>query len=341
MKALAITRALPADHPQCFVEIDVPDPVPGPRDLLVRVKAVSVNPVDTKVRRRRDPSQTDPQILGWDASGIVEAVGREVSLFRAGDEVFYAGDITRPGSNAGLQAVDERIVGGKPRRLSHAEAAALPLTALTAWEMLFERLRIPRGGSAACGRSLLILGGAGGVGSIAIQLARRLGAVRVIASASRPESAAWCRDLGAEATINHQGEWPEELAGLGFPPVEFIACLNDTAGHWERMAQAIAPLGTICSIVECGAPLDLDLLKSRSAAFAWEFMFTRSMFQTEDMVEQHRILTEVARLVDEGQLQSTVGEVLGALNPANLAAAHLRLESGRTIGKLVLTNDQG
>jgi zinc-binding alcohol dehydrogenase family protein len=292
------------------------------------------------VRQRRDPERTEPQVLGWDAAGVVENAGAEVSLFRSGDEVYYAGDITRQGSNAEFQLVDERIVGRKPARLSFAEAAALPLTTITAWETLFERMKIPPGSpDASQGGTLLILGGAGGVGSIAIQLAKRLAGMRVIASASRPESAKWCRSLGADATIDHRGDWLEELKALGCETVDHIACFNDTDSHWQRMSEAIVPQGSICSIVETEAPLDLNLLKSKSAAFVWEFMFTRSMFRTPDMIEQHRLLSRVADLLDQGKLRTTLTGTLGALTPGNLSEAHRRLESGSSIGKLVLTLD--
>jgi NADPH2:quinone reductase len=338
MKAIVITRRLPLDDPQCFVEIDLPVPEPGPRDLLVRVKAVSVNPVDYKVRRRRAPADTKPAILGWDAAGVVESVGSETTLFKPGDAVFYAGDITRPGSNAEFQLVDERIAGRKPSKLSFAEAAALPLTSITAWETLFDRFRVPlEHPASADDRVLLILGGAGGVGSIAIQLARQLSRITIIATASRPESSAWCRKLGAHHVVNHLGDWPAEMKQLGYPEADYIACFNDTITHWERMAAAIRPQGLICSIVEAGQQFDLNLIRSKSAGFLWELMFTRPMYQTKDMIEQHRLLNRVAELLDAGRLQTTLRETLGPMTPANVAEAHRRLESNRTIGKLVLT----
>ncbi|MGH8046140.1 MAG: zinc-binding alcohol dehydrogenase family protein, partial [Chthoniobacterales bacterium] len=253
MKAIGITAALPADHPECFATLDLPTPEPGPRDLLVKVHAVGVNPVDTKVRRAHDGKS--PRVLGWDAAGVVEAVGSEVTMFAPGGAVYYAGDITRPGSNAEYQLVDERIVGRKPASLSFAEAAALPLTTITAWEALFHRMGIEE---AVSGKKLVIVGGAGGVGSIAIQLAKHLTSLHVTATASRPESAAWCRELGADATVDHRGDWAAEL---GADSIACIACFNDTDGHWERMARAVAPQGVICSIVENSAPLALGLLK--------------------------------------------------------------------------------
>jgi len=328
VKAIAIVAALPADHPECFVSLEQAIPEPGPRDLLVKIHAVAVNPVDTKVRRAHEGKA--PRVLGWDAAGVVEAVGGEATLFKPGDEVYYAGDITRPGSNAEYQLVDERIVGRKPRSLSFAEAAALPLTTITAWEALFHRMGIAE---AETNGTLVIVGGAGGVGSIAIQLAKQLTALRVVATASRPESAAWCRELGADATVDHRGDWAAEL---GANSVDYIACFNDTDGHWERMARAVAPQGAICSIVENSAPIELGLLKSKSATFAWEFMFTRSMFRTPDMIEQHSLLNRVSELVDAGRIRTTLGAEPLPLTPANLAAAHRGLESGRSIGKTVL-----
>ncbi len=337
MRAIAIVRKLPLDDPRCFVEIELPVPEPGPHDVLARVKAVSVNPVDYKVRRRRDAADTNPRVLGWDAAGVVEAVGSDVSLFKPGDDIYYAGDITRVGSNAEFQLVDERIVGRKPSSLSFAEAAALPLTSITAWETLFDRFQIPLGEpTATVGRTLLILGGAGGVGSIAIQLARQLTGLRVIATASRPESSAWCRELGSQYVINHHGDWPAELKQIGLPGVNYIACFNDTIAHWERMAAAIQPQGLICSIVEASQQFDLNLIRSKSAGFVWELMFTRPTYQTQDMIEQHRLLDRVAAMVDAGRLRTTLRETLGPLTPVNLAEAHRRLESGQTIGKLVL-----
>ena len=335
MKAFAVTRALDADHPECFEELTLAVPEPRPHDILVKVKAVSVNPVDTKVRRRKSES-AEPQILGWDAAGIVEAIGSEVSLFQPGEQVYYAGDLTRAGSNAEYQLVDERIVAHKPKSLSFAEAAALPLTALTAWESFFDRLDITEGES---GKSLLILGGAGGVGSIGIQLAKNLTKLKIIASASREESAAWCRQLGADAIVNHRGDWAAELKTLGFDTVDYIACFNNTDEHWDRMSAAITPQGAICAIVDNVEPIRLNTLKSKSAKFAWEFMFTRSMFKTDDMIEQHDILAHVAELVDAEKIVTTLNEPPVELTCANLAAAHAKLESGSMVGKLVLTLD--
>ncbi|QJE97788.1 zinc-binding alcohol dehydrogenase family protein [Luteolibacter luteus] len=337
MKAVAITQKLPLDHPGCFVTIDLPDPVPGPQDLLVRVKAVGINPVDYKQRNARKEDETAPRILGWDAAGIVEAVGSEVTSFRPGDEVYYAGDVTRPGSNAELQLVDRRIAAKKPDSLGFPEAAALPLTAVTAWESLFDRLGLTPGDlQEGKDKTLLILSGAGGVGSIGIQLAAVLTGFTVIATASRPETVQWCYKMGAHHVIDHSGDWPAELEKLGFKTVDYIACFADTTAHWKAMAQAIVPQGKITAIVESAEVPDIGLLKSKSVAFIWEFMFTRSMFQTPDMVAQHDMLKEVATLVDAGRIRTTMTKNGGTLSPQTLTAAHQEQEAGKMIGKQVL-----
>lgn len=335
MKAVGLTRYLPIDDPQSLVDVEIATPVPEGHDLLVKVAAISVNPVDAKVRAPKDKVEPATRVLGWDAAGTVAAVGPDVTLFKVGDPVFYAGSITRPGANSEFHLVDERIVGHKPALLDFAQAAALPLTAITAWEALFDRLGVSPQGEHA-GRSVLVIGGAGGVGSIGIQLAKTLAGLTVIPTASRPESAAWCRELGADHTIDHHGDMPAQLRQLGFAEVDYILCFNDTDRHFAAMATAIAPQGKICSIVENSGPLAVGDLKSKSATFVWEFMFTRSMFGTPDMIEQYRLLNEVARLIDAGRLRTTLGENLGRIDAANLRRAHAMLESGRTIGKLVL-----
>lgn len=335
MKAIAVTQALPASNHGSLVDIETPKPSAKGRDLLVRVQAISVNPVDYKVRQSHPPGGA-PRILGWDAAGTVEAVGEEVTRFKAGDTVYYAGDITRAGSNAEFQLVDERIVGRKPQSLSFAQAAALPLTAITAWEALFERLGIDRHGKDR-GRSLLIIGGAGGVGSIAIQLARFAG-LQVIATASRPETVKWCRDFGATHVIDHRQPLPAQLTELGFNDVDFVANFANTDLYWQVMAHVIRPQGKIVSIVENSDPLDLDLLKSKSATFAWEFMFTRSKFQTSDMAAQGELLNELAVLIDSGKIRTTLTETLSPLNAATLREVHQRSEAGSVIGKLVIEN---
>ena len=336
MKAIGLTRYLPISDPQSLVDVEIAKPDATGHDLLVKVEAIAVNPVDTKVRAPKDKVEDAPRVLGWDAAGTVVALGPDVTLFKVGDPVFYAGSITRPGANSEYHLVDERIVGHKPALLDFAQAAALPLTAITAWEAMFDRLGIsPKGDDA--GKSVLIIGGAGGVGSIGIQLAKVLAGLTVIATASRPESEAWCRRLGADHTIDHRGDIPAQLRALGFADVDFILCFNDTDRHFNAMTEAIAPQGKICSIVENAGPLAIGALKNKSATFVWEFMFTRAMFQTPDMTAQHRLLNEVARLIDAGRLQTTVGDNLGVINAAHLRRAHALLEGGQTIGKLVLS----
>lgn len=335
MKAVALTCYLPISDPESLVDVDLPKPEATGHDLLVRVEAISVNPVDTKVRSPKATVEEKPRVLGWDSAGVVEAVGPDVTRFEPGDEVFYAGDITRPGSNAQFQLVDERIVGHKPSSLSFAESAALPLTSITAWEALFERLHIDRGGDDR-DKSLLIIGGAGGVGSIAIQLAKMAG-LTVITTASRPESRQWVLDLGANHVLDHREPLAPQLNALGLQEVDFIANFSDTDAYWKTMAELIRPQGHIVSIVENKNPLDLNLLKSKSATFAWEFMFTRSMYKTPDLDAQADLLDNIATLIDGKKLRTTVGEIVSPITAENLRAAHAKLESARTIGKLILT----
>ncbi len=336
MKAVAYLKSLPIEDPLSLQDLTLPDPpVPTGRDLLVEVRAVSVNPVDYKVRLRADPGGA-PKVLGWDAAGVVRAVGPEARLFRPGDEVFYAGDIGRPGTNAELHLVDERIVGPKPRTLSFAEAAAVPLTAITAWEALFHRLRIPRDPSHGAGGAVLILGGAGGVGSIAVQLARRLTGLRVIASASRPESADWARRMGAHEVVDHaRSDLAAQVAALGVA-VPHVFVTTHTEQHWDAVCELLAPQGAVCLIDDPSVPPDIRKLKGKSASVHWELMFTRPMHATPDLEEQHRLLAEVSRMLDAGTLRTTLAEHFGPVSAAGLRRAHALLESGRGRGKIVL-----
>ena len=328
MKAIGVVNGILQD-------IDLPLLPAGARDLVVKVEAISVNPIDYKMRGA--PAEGDgPRVLGWDVAGVVTALGAEASLFKVGDQVFYAGSLIRQGANSEFHVVDERIVGRKPATLGFEQAAALPLTSITAWEALFERLGVSRDG-AHQGKSILIIGGAGGVGSVAIQLAKKLARLKVVATASRPASAAWCRDLGADHIVDHDGDMAAQLAALGLPALDFILCLNETDRHFPAMAAVIAPQGKICSIVKIEQPLPMDLLFTKSATMVWELMFTRSMFGTADMIEQHTLLNEVAALIDEGVLVTTVGQSLGAINAANIAKGHAMLEARRAIGKIVLS----
>ncbi|MBE1440859.1 zinc-binding alcohol dehydrogenase family protein [Paenibacillus sp. OAS669] len=335
MKAVGLYKYLPIENPDSLIDVELDMPSPAGKDLLVKVKAISVNPVDYKVRSPKEREETVPRVLGWDVAGVVEQVGPDCSLFRPGDEVFYAGSITRPGGNSEFHLVDERIVGRKPSRLDFAHAAALPLTSITAWESLYDRLGISPNKADNAGRTILIIGAAGGVGSIATQLAKYSG-LTVIGTASRPESAEWAKELGADYVINHFEAFVPQLKAVGFDQVDYILCLNSTEKHWTNMAEAIAPQGKICSIVETDELLNLTLLKNKSVTFVWELMFTRSMYQTPDMIEQHKLLNEVARLVDEGVLRTTTNVTLTPINAENLRKAHAMLETGRTVGKVVL-----
>lgn len=340
MKAVALKTYLPISNPESLVDVTLTTPAPVGHDLLVAIDAISVNPVDTKVRKPKDKIEEDYRVLGWDAVGRVIATGPKVTLFKTGDAVYYAGSIARPGSNSEFHLVDERIVGHKPKSLSNAQAAAIPLTAITAWEGLFDRLQIAQDkiiqGKNSKPKTLLIIGGAGGVGSIAIQLAKTLTNVKIIATASRPESAEWCKALGADLVVDHTTSFVDQLQVNNINGVDYIFCLNNTDQHWINMADAIKPQGHICSIVELTGIVDLNLLKNKSVSFSWELMFTRSLFNTDDMIEQHHLLNRVAELIDQGKIITTVTEVLSPINAANLRSAHAKIETGKTIGKIVL-----
>jgi len=333
MKAVALTRYLPVDDPEVFLDVELPKPVPQGRDILVAIKAVSVNPVDTKIRAPKETVEDTPRVLGWDAAGIVEAIGEDVTLFSPGDEVYYAGDITRSGSNAEFQLVDERIVGRKPKSLSFAQAAALPLTTLTAYESFFDRLGIDRDGANA-GESLLIIGAGGGVGSIGIQLAKAAG-LQVIATASRLETTAWVKELGADHVVNHREDMIAQVRALGLEHVDQIAIFNDMR-HWETAVELIRPQGAIVTIDDTDLPMPMDKMKMKAASLHWEFMYTRAMFQTPDMIEQHKLLTYVAGEIDAGRIRTTLDTVLSPISAANLREAHRLIETGKARGKLVL-----
>jgi NADPH:quinone reductase len=334
MRAVGYQDSLLIDAPNALVDINLAKPHPAGRDLLVQVQAISVNPVDTKVRRRAKPEAGDWKILGYDATGTVVASGPDATLFKPGDTVFYAGDITRPGTNAELHLVDERIVGRKPKSLDWAQAAALPLTAITAWEALFDRLDVHKPVPGAA-EAILIIGGAGGVASIAIQLARQLTGLTVIATASRPETQAWVRDLGAHHVIDHSKKLAEQVAGLGIGEPGFVFSTTNTDQHVAEIATLIAPQGRF-GLIDDPASLDIMPFKRKSVSVHWELMFTRSMFQTADMGAQGALLNEVARLIDTGVVRTTLGENFGTINAENLKRAHALIESGRARGKIVL-----
>lgn len=332
MKAISFTQhALPIDNPQALIDISLPRPTPGPRDLLVEVRAVSVNPVDTKVRA--GTITKEPIILGWDATGIVREVGAEVTLFQPGDEVFYAGSIARPGSYSEFHLVDERIVGHKPHSLSAADAAALPLTSITAWELLFDRLGVVEGTGE--GKCLLITGAAGGVGSMLVQLARKLTRLTVIGTASRQETADWVRQLGAHHVIDHSQPLLAQLQALGVPEIDYVASLTHTEQHFAQLIDVLKPQGRL-GVIDDPETLDVVPLKRKSLSLHWELMFTRSLYETPDMINQHHLLNRVSALIDQGVLQTTVGEHFGAINAANMRRAHALIESGKARGKIVL-----
>jgi len=332
MKAIAYTESLPISDPRALIDIELPEPTPGAHDLLVRVRAVSVNPVDVKIRANRAPAGGQPAVIGWDAAGEVVAIGAAVTQFKPGDRVFYAGDLNRPGSNAELQAVDARLVGTMPATLGFAQAAALPLTSITAWELLFERLGVTPETEGA----LLIVGAAGGVGSILTQLARQLTKLTVIGTASRPSTQAWVRELGAHHVIDHRQPLSAELKRIGIDAVTHVASLTRTEAHYAEIVASLAPQGRLGLIDDPQGPLDVRPLKGKSLSLHWEMMFTRPMFQTADMAAQGALLNRVAALVDEGRIRTTLGENFGRINAANLKRAHALIETGTAQGKVVL-----
>jgi zinc-binding alcohol dehydrogenase family protein len=334
MKAIGYQKAMDIAEQEALIDIELPAPVPGERDLLVRVKAISVNPVDTKIRKRAEPDPGDYKVLGWDASGVVEAVGSGCELFTVGDEVWYAGAVDRSGTNAELHCVDERIVGKKPESLDFARAAAMPLTTITAWEILFDRLQV-KSQNQSGSETLLIMGAAGGVGSMLTQLASRLTDLTVVGTASREETREWVHKLGANFVIDHTRPLGDELKKVGIEAVTHAACLTRSDLHFENIIEVMAPFGKIAMIDDPGK-IDVTRMKSKSLSLHWEFMYTRSLYQTRDMIEQHRLLDEVSRLVDDGLIQSTFSQHYGAINARNLKKAHAMIESGKSIGKIVL-----
>ena len=333
MKAVALTHYLPIENLNSLIDVELEKPVPTGRDILVSVKAVAVNPVDTKVRSPKDGVEDTPRVIGYDASGVVDAVGPEVTLFNIGDEVYYAGDITRSGTNAEFHLVDERIVGHKPVSLNHAQSAALPLTTITAYEAFFDRLCIDRDG-ASKGESILIIGAGGGVGSIGIQLAKAAGLV-VIATASRPETTLWVNELGADHVVNHREDIVKQVRDLGMEHVDHIAIFNDMS-HWEAAVELIRPQRGIVSIDNTDLPMPMADMKLKSSSLHWEFMFARSMHKTSDMIEQHNLLSYVAKEIDAGRIRTTVSEVLSPINAANMREAHRLVETGKVKGKIVV-----
>ena len=334
MKAIGYTKSLPINDPESLTDTELPQPVATGRDLLVKVKAIAVNPVDYKIRQNVAPDDGNYKVIGWDAAGEVVATGEAATQFKPGDAVYYAGDLNRQGTNAEYQLVDERLVGSKPKSLSDAEAAALPLTTITAWEMLFEHLAIKQQSPDSKEKSdevILVIGAAGGVGSILIQIAKAITGATIIATASRESSQAWVKKLGADHVVDHTKPLQPQIEDLGIGQVTHIASLNGTEAYFESYTDLLAPFGKIAMIDDPGKPLDVMKLKLKSQSLHIEFMFARSMFNAADMDEQSKLLTRVADLVDQGYIQTTSGKNLGTINAENLKAAHAELESGKAI----------
>ena len=337
MRAIGYQQPAPLEDPSYLLDITLPDPTPGPHDLLVRVEAIALNPVDGKVRGREMPEAGGWRVLGWDAVGRVEALGAEVQSFAVGDRVWYAGALNRPGCNAELHCVDVRLAALAPRSLEPVEAAALPLTAITAWELLFDRHALPQGPEAGTGQSLLVIGAAGGVGSVLLQLARQLTGLTLIGTASREESAAWARHCGAHHVITHREPLRPQLEALGLPVVDRVISLTHTGEHFEQLVDVLAPQGALALIDDPDpAAINVLALKRKSLSLHWELMFTRSLYATADMAQQGQLLGEVAALVDQGKVFSTAQQRLGLITAANVAAGHRLLASDASIGKLVL-----
>lgn len=338
MKAVAFTQSLPINDPASLVDLELPQPIAEGRDLLVKIKAIAVNPVDCKVRKLMPPEEGQHKVLGWDAVGEVVATGADATLFVTGDTVYYAGDLTRQGTNAEFQLVDERIVGKKPGSLSDQEAAAMPLTTITAWELLFDRLAIKQTAPGSTEKSteiILVVGAAGGVGSILLQLAKVLSGATVIATASRESSRDWVKTLGADYVVDHSKPLAPQIDALGIGAVTHVASLNSTDSYFASYVELLAPFGKI-ALIDDPESLDVKPMKAKSLSLHWEFVYTRSMFQTSDMLAQNKLLNSVSELIDQGYIQTTMGKNLGTINAANLRAAHQELESGKSIGKIVL-----
>ena len=331
MKAIGYNQAGPITAPDALIEFEAETPELAPRDLLVEVRGISVNPVDVKVRAIMGPDK-GTKVIGYDAAGVVREVGSDVSKFKVGEEVYYAGDFTRPGTNSELHAVDDRIVGKKPKSLGFAEATGFPLTSITAWEILFDSLGVKE--EEGKGESLLVIGGAGGVGSILIQLAKKLTGLAVIATASRPETTDWVKKMGADHVINHRKSLVDQVKAIGIEP-RYVASLNGTEGHFPAIIELIKPRGHI-ALIDDPQSLDINSIKPKALTFSWEFMFTSSMFQTDDIEKQYELLNRVSELIDDGTLISTVTNNLGKVSVETLKEAHVQQESGRVIGKNVL-----
>ncbi|MDP5131470.1 MAG: zinc-binding alcohol dehydrogenase family protein [Paraglaciecola sp.] len=339
MKAVAYKSCLPISDTKSLLDIELPQPNPTGRELLIKVNAIAVNPVDYKIRQNAAPENGDYRVLGWDAVGEVIATGDDVSLFKPGDKVFYAGDLNKQGSNAEFQLVDERIVGFKPQSLTDTDAAALPLTSITAYELLFEHLGIEQQSVGAVTKTdevILVVGAAGGVGSILVQLAKAITGATIIATASRPSSKKWLEGLGADYVVDHSKPLKPQIEGLGFEHVTHVASLNSSESYFETYIDVLEPFGKI-GLIDDPKSLDVIKIKPKSLSLHWEFMFARSMFNAADMAQQGVLLNHIASLIDEGHIKTTAGKYLGKINATNLKQAHKELEAGSAIGKIVLS----
>jgi len=334
MKTVGFKTSHDIGHEDSLLEFESVNPIAKGFDVVVKINAVSMNPVDTKIRALTaiDTVLDEPKILGYDAVGIVQSIGSEVTTVSVGDRVFYAGDITRSGSNSQFQAVDSRIIAKAPKTLKDDEATVLPLTSITAWEGMFDRMNIKKDEK----KTILIIGGAGGVGSIAMQIAKQTTNLTVISTASRNETIDWCKKMGADYVVNHR-DLIASVKKAGYESVDYIFNLANTSSHWDAMVELIAPQGKICSIVDSTGSIDINKLKSKSVTFVWEFMFTRTMFNTEDIVKQHKILTQIATLVDEGKIKTTLSKTIEGFSVKSFKEAHKLSESGKTIGKIAIT----
>lgn len=335
MKAVGFYKYLPIEYEDSFIDVTVEKPKAQGTDIVVRVEAISINPIDTKIRVSKTIEEESPRIIGWDVAGIVESVGPDVTMFHVGDEVYYAGDVTRAGCYSEYHLVDEKIVALKPKTLSFEEAAALPLTSLAAYEAMFERLNISKHQKDNVNKTLLIINASGGVGSMALQFAHHVN-LTTIATASRPETIQWAKKFHANHIINHRDDLVLQLRALGYDHVDYILCLHDTNNHWEAMSELVAPLGSVCSLVTATEPLDMLQFKDKSATFSYEYMFTKAQFNVA-MKSQHDILQEVAQLVDDKIVETTIYKTIEPINAENMKKAHQLLESQQSIGKIVMS----
>ncbi|XP_049869166.1 zinc-type alcohol dehydrogenase-like protein SERP1785 [Pectinophora gossypiella] len=334
MKAVVLQKYLPISDPSSLIDMEVNVPELEDSQVLIEVRAISVNPIDTKIRAPKGEALNATRILGWDGSGVVALKGSHARTFNVGDEVFFTGDLRKNGSNAEYVAIDEIMVGAKPKNLNFEEAAAMPLTSVTAYEALFDRMLLSAKDK---GKSLLIINSAGGVGAASIQLAKNVG-LYVIGTASRPESEAFSRRMGADLVLNHKEDLYAQLKVSGFSKgVDYIMVNFDPYPYWDLLMKIIKPQGTICLVVDCSRPVDIRLLKDKSVTLVSEMMGTRIRYDTEDKDRHHEILQEISKLLEYKKMKTTLTKVIAPINAANLRDAHRLIEERRMIGKLVLS----